>query len=267
MIRGGPPIRVLREFGVVDVPRLLQGGQATSWHAGGLVFKPGGGELYEEMAEILVSLNPDDVRLGVPVRSTAGSWVVDGWEATRWVEGREPDEPTTSTWVEVIEAGRALHRVFAPLPKPVCLDARDDWWARGDRAAWGEGPVRFPDELEGTARRLEPALAPLGPSQLVHGDLTRNVLLAPALLPAVIDISPYWRPTEYAEGVVVADALCWHGEGPSLLEAVGVSVAAVARALLFRLAVTAERISGGDSAVDLSDEARRYDAAAIALGL
>ena len=31
-------------------------------------------------------------------------------------------------------------------------------------------------------------------SQLVHGDLSGNVLLAHGLPPAVIDFSPYWRP-------------------------------------------------------------------------
>ena len=31
-------------------------------------------------------------------------------------------------------------------------------------------------------------------SQLIHGDLTENILFAEGLSPAVIDFSPYWRP-------------------------------------------------------------------------
>jgi hypothetical protein len=35
------------------------------------------------------------------------------------------------------------------------------------------------------------------------------VLFAPGLPPAVIDLSPYWRPAAYADAVVVVDALLW----------------------------------------------------------
>jgi hypothetical protein len=47
----------------------------------------------------------------------------------------------------------------------------------------------------------------------VHGDLTNNVLLRAGQPPGIIDFSPYWRPPEYAEGIIVADALSWHGAG------------------------------------------------------
>jgi uncharacterized protein (TIGR02569 family) len=56
--------------------------------------------------------------------------------------------------------------------------------------------------------------------QLVHGDLTGNVLFADGLPPAVIDFSPFWRPTGYASAIVVADALVWEGADASLLDAV-----------------------------------------------
>ena len=95
-----------------------------------------------------------------------------------------------------------------------------------------------------------------------------NVLVAAGLPPAVIDVSPYWRPPSFAEGVVVADALCWHEAGPDLLDRAGVPVGAVARALLFRMATTAEVARGTASGgVDLRGEARRYAQAATAIGL
>ena len=76
-------------------------------------------------------------------------------------------------------------------------------------------------------------------------------------------MSPYWRPPAYAEGVVIADALCWHGAPASLLDATGVPVRAVARALLFRLA-TSNSLPASDR---VPDEARRYEDAASAIGL
>ncbi len=118
------------------------------------------------------------------------------------------------------------------------------------------------------ALRLREALEPLGRCQLVHGDLTGNVLFARDLPPAVIDLSPYWRPPEYAEGVVLADALCWHDASPSLLPDAGVSVTAVARGLLFRMLTTSERVlRGAISDVDIAEEAHRYNEAASAIGI
>ena len=258
-------MRVLVAFGV-DAPRPLRGGQGTCWIAGDLVLKPDAGPVYEWLAGHLAGMVPDGVRLAAPVRTREGGWVCEGWSATQWVEGHQPDHSRLSTWIDIVEAGRAFHRMVAHLPRANCLDARTDPWALADRAVWGEGPLRLRPELTGTARRLQSALQPLGPPQLVHGDLTDNVLLAPGLAPAVIDISPYWRPPGYAEGVIVADALSWHDAPASLLQATGVSVAAVARALLFRMATTSERVAFGGTHVDVSDEARRYERAADAIG-
>ena len=56
-------------------------------------------------------------------------------------------------------------------------------------------------------------------SQLVHGDLSGNVLFAAGLAPAIIDFSPYWRPALFAAAVVVADALLWEGADGRLLHA------------------------------------------------
>jgi uncharacterized protein (TIGR02569 family) len=58
------------------------------------------------------------------------------------------------------------------------------------------------------------------PHQLVHGDLTGNVLFAAELPPAIIDFSPFWRPPPYASAIVVADALVWEGADETLLDAV-----------------------------------------------
>lgn len=125
----------------------------------------------------------------------------------------------------------------------------------------------MPSDWVDLAGRLSQALEPLGDSQIVHADLTRNVLFAPGVAPAVIDISPYWRPPAYAEGVVLADALCWHGAPAELLELTGVSVAAVARALLFRIATTNEAAAFEIGSADLEYELGRYRHAAGAIGL
>jgi uncharacterized protein (TIGR02569 family) len=262
-----PSVSVLRAFGVDGPAQPLVGGQGHSWAAGGLVLKADDGPVHEWLAEALADVVADGFRLATPVRTRHGAWSCEGWSATRWVEGSEPNRTEASTWIEILRTGRAFHRAVSHLSRPACLDARDDWWALADRAAWGEIVIEFRSEFAVVGRRLRAALEPLGPPQVVHGDLTGNVLFSPAMPPAVIDISPYWRPTAYAEAVVVADALCWHGEQASLLERAGVSVAAVARALLFRMATTNTAASCGHCDVDLDDEARRYRLAVEAIGL
>lgn len=90
-------------------------------------------------------------------------------------------------------------------------------------------------------------------SQLIHGDLSGNVLFAPGLPPAIIDFSPYWRPPGFAYAIAAVDGVLWHGEGKALLrraadEEGGVDV--VVRALLFRLIALNERSRFDPRALD-----------------
>ncbi len=114
------------------------------------------------------------------------------------------------------------------------------WWARADAATWQEVEVEVVPPLRPLVKLLTDRVEPLGADQLVHADLTGNVLLTRDAPPGIIDISPYWRPPAYAEGIVVADAMCWHDATASLLEDACVSAGAVARGLLFSVLTTNE---------------------------
>ena len=263
-----PPVDVLRAFGVEGPPRALRGGQGTSWAAGHVVLKPEDGPCHAWLGSVLTDVDPTDVRIGKPVRTLDGSWRHHGWVATERMEGVERSPRCRTGWLDIIAAGRAFHRAVSHLPRPDCLDERRDPWATADRAAWDEQPPQLHTAFAAVAVRLHAALGPLGSPQLVHGDLAGNVLFAAGLPPAVIDLSLYWRPPEFAEGVVVADALCWHGAAPSLPSELGVSVPAVARGLLFRMLTTSARARRGQTPyLDLAGEARRYEEVASALGL
>jgi uncharacterized protein (TIGR02569 family) len=147
-----------------------------------------------------------------------GRWTVDGWAAVDHVAGEA--EPA-GRWPEVVAAGRAFHAAVALEPMPPHLPGRTHRWAVADRVAWGEqppppiGPRSAP-----LLRELEAMRRPVDlPPQLVHGDLSGNVLLAPGLAPAIIDVSPYWRPASYADAVIVVDALLWWDEPDELVDA------------------------------------------------
>jgi uncharacterized protein (TIGR02569 family) len=258
---------VLKAFGAHGSPEPADGGQGTSWIAGSAVLKPEGGAVYNWLAEATTDLEMEHVRLARPIRARDGEWIFEGWSATEWVSGSEPDYSLASTWIEILDAGRTFHRCVAHLRRPPCLDARNDPWAVADRAAWEEQVTPIHREFRDLCVTFRSVLEPLGPSQIVHADLSGNDLFSPHHAPAIIDVSPYWRPVEYAEGVVVADALCWHDADGSLLELAGVSVSAVARALLFRMLTTSEFAKLNEDGTDVAGEAVRYRLAAAAIGL
>jgi len=248
----GPSARVLDLFAVPGPVRALPGGQGRSVVAGDLVLSPDRDArtlewLNPPLARLAVALDSRPrraLRIAVPVPARDGSWAVDGWGASR----HEPDTTSASSLELVLATGRLLHAeldsVFRSRPP---LEHRDDRWARAERAAFADGPgsqvaaaVAASDPrrvlLEQFARSLTGT--PLGPDQLVHGDLAGNVLVDVAGLPVVIDVAPYWRPALWAEAVAVLDAALWHGAGADAVEAWATDAVrreAMGRAALFRV--------------------------------
>jgi uncharacterized protein (TIGR02569 family) len=214
---GGPPRAVLAAFGAAGAPWALPGGQGETWRAGGIVLKRS--SMIEESlwrADTLATLDDSlDFRLARPVRSVDGRWVVDGWEASAAIAGREDPGRVD----DVVRVGIAFHRATADRSRPDFLDARDNPWAHGDRVAWDEQPVAgCPATLELLAPLAAARRPVAAPSQLVHGDLLGNVLFSPDLPPAVIDWAPYWRPSAWALAVAVVDALCWYGASTEVID-------------------------------------------------
>jgi uncharacterized protein (TIGR02569 family) len=211
-----PPAAVLAAFGVRAEPHRLPGGQGDTWRAADVVLKPAEGESTLWRSTVLAGL-PDspDFRIARPLRTRAGGWICDGWEAMRAVAG-EPDPRRVD---EVVRAGAVFHRAVAAVPHPPHLARRQDPWAYADRLAWDE---HTPAGATAPSPLLEPLFAarrPVDlPAQIVHGDLAGNVLFADGLPPAVIDWSPYWRPPAWAAAVAVIDALCWHATSASVID-------------------------------------------------
>ena len=236
-----PPGDVLAAFGATETPVRLAGGQGAAWRAGDIVIKPADAsdDVLAWEAGMLAVIPPETVRVARPTRSATGAFVVDGWCASTFCVGRH--EPRR--WLDVIEAGRRLHAALRHVPRPAALEARSDRWAVADRAAWGDVSLAPYRDVPHVAR-LERHLAPVRDvSQVIHGDLTGNVLFADPLPPAVIDMSAYWRPASLATAIVVADALAWEGATVDDVEAVLHEEQfgqLLARALLFRIVADVE---------------------------
>jgi uncharacterized protein (TIGR02569 family) len=166
---------------------------------------------------VLASIHRNGFRVAHPRRAHNGSLVVDGWCAWERVEGRHE----ARRWPEIIAVGERFHAAVADVPRPEFIRQRTNPWAIGDRVAWGDLPMSEFGHVKHLAR-LSAALRPVHqPSQLIHGDLTGNVLFADDLPPAIIDFSPYWRPIGFAAAIIVCDALVWEGADAALLDAVG----------------------------------------------
>lgn len=222
-----PPNRVLDLFAVPDAVENLPGGLGGSFRAGDLVLSAGREAevmawLSPILARVAVALEDEPgspLRLALPIPARDGSWVVDGWAATRFEPGLEPVDD-----LELARrAGRLLHarldeRVRTPDPS---IARRTDRWAEGERMAFGEQePAGDPGAVELATRALAGCTPDGSPRQLVHSDLAGNVLRDPSGSAFVVDFSPAWRPVGWAEAVCVLDSVLWKGAHPLALASV-----------------------------------------------
>ncbi|MDO9457486.1 MAG: hypothetical protein Q7T52_15430, partial [Nocardioides sp.] len=121
-----PPPEVLDLFAVPDAVERLPGGAGHSFRAGDLVLSPGRDPQVAEwlnpvLARLSVRLDEEpgrrrrDLRVALPVPARDGSWVVDGWGATRHEPGTTRCEDLDVT----LAAGRVLHaRLASAVPEP-----------------------------------------------------------------------------------------------------------------------------------------------------
>jgi uncharacterized protein (TIGR02569 family) len=186
--------------------------------AGGLVFKPL--DVSEEelrfQADLLSTLPQGGFRVAAPRRSPGGELIVGGWTCCELLAGKHEER----RWVDIIHAGRRFHDAIRDVREPAFIRGRTHAWSIGDRVALGELAVDRIPPVRHLARLRERYRPVKQPAQLIHGDLTGNVLFSSSLPPAIIDFSPYFRPEPFASAIVVADALVFEGADEHLLAAV-----------------------------------------------
>jgi hypothetical protein len=214
---------VLDLFAVPDAAEPVPGGQGRTVRAGDLVLSPDRDPVVQEwlsplLARLAVDLDQDptrrrqDLRVAVPVPARDGSWVVEGWAASRY----EPGTVACRDLAVIRAAGQLLHAGLATIvtERPAPLLARTDRWASAERVAFGEAPVPEADprvaDLIARARAATGGEPTTGPAQLVHADLAGNVLLDAGGAPVVIDVAPAWRPVLWADAVCVLDSVLWY---------------------------------------------------------
>ncbi|QYR23472.1 hypothetical protein KZ483_11470 [Paenibacillus sp. sptzw28] len=138
----------------------------------------------------------------------------------------------------------AIHVQDAPLT--------ENPWSKGHRIAWqtdgfpAEIPVEAQEIINNLLQRVN--LKEDYKVQIVHGDLSGNILFDEVLSPLIIDFSPTIAPVEYAEAILVCDCIAWQGSEISEIELLPndeLYSEMIIRAIIFRLAVSAI-LSNGD---------------------
>ncbi|KAH7104619.1 hypothetical protein BKA62DRAFT_470725 [Auriculariales sp. MPI-PUGE-AT-0066] len=255
----GPPESVLRAFEVTSSVLPLPGGITDStFVSGNRVLKQAHDDAEAQWAASLLSetaFQSSIYRIPRPVPSDFDpkTFVVESWACSEFVAGKAIPQ-TMDQWRDLITAARAFHSAlrFAVPSKPTFLETRFHRWDHAAHAAFDECPIpNLPDDALHMLNRLgdlhklierlpnddklnDVDLRP----QLVHSDLSGNVLFADGQPPAIIDFSPMWRPVAWAEAIVVSDGLVEYGADGQLIELVGSNkgrLRMLHKAMLFRV--------------------------------
>jgi len=241
--RAQPTDEILEAFGITEKPILLFGGQGTSYACGNIVVKPE--EDLEEagwISQIFSELEIEGIRIPKPIQTTNHQWVYKGWSAHVFVDG----ETTKNRWEEKIQICRKFHKAIAGLEKPDLIGKRTHPWEIADRMIWGETIFEYGAKLQSVISRLEPLLQPINlKSQIIHGDMSGNILFHSNQKPAIIDFSPYWHPSEYAVAIIIIDAIVWENAPISLIEELEDTIPMnqlLVRACMWRIKTTEEFI-------------------------
>ncbi|MEM7112690.1 MAG: hypothetical protein AAF614_09660 [Chloroflexota bacterium] len=236
------PADVLEAFGCEEIPKRLSGGEGNSFLVGNTVLKfTHNAERTEWASDLLFRTPQAGFRISRPKMSREGSFIYAGWEATSY----EPGEHVNGRFLEKLTVCRAFHAALHTLTISSALPASNDRWTRAHQIAWQE--VAMPEALHPEIRQL---ITPIFQSyqhiertqQIIHSDICGNILFAPDLEPLVIDFSPAYGPSEYAEAILVADAMAWENAPVSLAEVLPQTAyiqQLLLRAINFRLIVAA----------------------------
>jgi uncharacterized protein (TIGR02569 family) len=182
---------------------LMAGGESRTYRAGDHIYRRET-DITEAafIAELYDAMQEHGFRIPKPLKSNDGPWVTpDGWSAWTFVAG----QPATPDDIpQVVTAIQAFHQALASTAYPMYLADRDSPFDRADKAAWANTAFhedeRFTPVIMPLLQRKRPVEG-LQP-QLIHGDLNEeNILVAPNIPPAIIDMTPYWRPAEFALAV------------------------------------------------------------------
>ncbi|KAF5580141.1 hypothetical protein FPANT_9415 [Fusarium pseudoanthophilum] len=251
-----PPPKVLNAFGAEGSLIHVPGGRGLCYRTSqGILLRPSDDDEESEytasLCKSLPELHPSDYRVPRPIQASGSParYVCDGWTAWEYLEGKATPHGNFDI---LMRACRAFHADIMRLAisRPSFLSTRQNRFTEADLVTWEEKKLEdvenINSEVMATVQPICDQLLKLrqpfrkeANNQLIHGDLTGNVLFGTDTNspPAIIDITLYWRPADYAEAIIVADGLIWLNEDRKLVEIFGTDhtrVQLLVRALYWR---------------------------------
>ncbi|KAG9501519.1 hypothetical protein J7337_007208 [Fusarium musae] len=251
-----PPSKVLGFFGAEGPLIHVPGGRGLCYRTSqGILLRPSDDDEESEyiatLCKSLLDLHPIGYRVPKPIPASEcpARYVYDAWTAWEYLEGRVTPQGNFDI---LMRACRAFHADIMRLAieRPSFLSMRQNRFTEADLVTWEEKKLEDVEKVNSDVMAtVQPILDQLlklrqpfrqeAKNQLIHGDLTGNVLFDTDTnsRPAIIDITLYWRPAEYAEAIIVADGLIWLNEDQKLVEMFGTDhtrVQLLVRALYWR---------------------------------
>jgi hypothetical protein len=252
------PKNILKSFNLEGEPIPVEGGQNTSVKVHNAILKPvEEKEYYEWSLKLIDNITPISYRISKPYKNKSGSYVSSNWICNRYESGNEVD----GSIEKKLKVSRLFHQDLSKFeindfPEP------NNPWAKGHRISWQVEPL--PSEFTMISKEIINELLLMirlkrhYNVQIIHGDLSGNILFDDRYDPLIIDFSPTIAPVEYAEAILVCDCIAWQGSNISelnLLPNNELYREMMIRAVIFRLSVKAI-LSGKDENSFL----REYDA-------
>lgn len=235
----------------------LKGGQEQAIKAGHLVLKPVDDEdEYLWIADVLNNLDTTNINIAKPVLSLHGNYIEDGFGATEFFSniGHTYD----------IDLGLRLCRQLSErlkhITKPSFLfENLNNPWKKAHYLAWNEISLsNLPNELLFLINLRKPLDFP---NQLIHTDLTGNILIDKNGSTCIIDFTPSFFPKEYAEAIMIVDYVSWHNAPLSMINKMNlpelISHQFILRALIFRMSVSIF-MSSIDIETTFQEELKQY---------
>ena len=224
------------------------GGQNTSVRVKNTVLKPAEDALHAEiLLTIIYGIHPQGYRLSKPVKSNKGTFVSHGWICTQFETGHEVNGRVK----EKLQVARLFHQDLSII-NVNDLPQVNNPWSRAHKVAWQvtelakEIHIEIRQIIEKLLHKVR--LKENYACQIVHADLSGNILFHELLSPLIIDFSPTVAPVEYAEAILVCDCIAWQGSIVSDIDMLlnnEFNKEMIIRAVVFRLAVEAI-FSGND---------------------
>lgn len=251
---------ILNAFHLNGEIKTLEGGQNTSVRVNDAVLKPVGDNVQfcEWSLGILNEIDPHKYRLSKPIISCNGTFIYNGWCCSRF----EPGEHRDGDIKNKLEVSRLFHHDLADI-NITNIPIGNDPWSISQCIAWQK--ENLPQNISKAAYKiLEELITKVKLNgyykvQIVHADLSGNILFDKILDPLIIDFSPTVAPVEYAEAILVCDCIAWQGSPITDLGLLGNSeyiIEMILRAVIFRLSVAA--IFAGDNQDKFIEEYQNF---------